>query len=55
MQPNISNKPEEKFKKEMEKNKKSAGEQVDTSKLEAEGTCEIVVGKDEKEVCDVKT
>jgi hypothetical protein len=54
MESNIGNKAEKKFKGEMDK-KKKAGEQIDKSKLEAEGACEIIVGKDEEEVCMTKT
>jgi uncharacterized protein YjbJ (UPF0337 family) len=52
---NISNKAEEKFKEKMNKDKANAGEQIDTSKLEAEGTCEIIVGKKQEKVCEAKT
>jgi uncharacterized protein YjbJ (UPF0337 family) len=55
MKSNISNKAEGKFKDEMNKNTASAGKQIDKSKLEAEGACEIIVGKDEEEVCAVRT
>lgn len=51
---NIGNKAEKEFKEEMAK-KKKAGAQIDKSKLEAEGTCEIISGKDEEEVCEIKT
>jgi uncharacterized protein YjbJ (UPF0337 family) len=52
---NISNKAEEKFKERMDKSKATDGEQIDTSKLEAEGACEIIVGKKQESVCEVKT
>jgi hypothetical protein len=55
MQQNINNSEEVKFKKEMQKSKASAGKEIDTSKLEAEGACEIIEGKDEEEVCKVKS
>jgi len=51
---NIGDKAEKKFKEDID-NKKKAGEQIDKSKLEAEGTCEIIAGKDEEEVCATKT
>ena len=52
---NINDKAEKKFRKEIEKDQKKAGEQIDKSKLEVEGTCKIIAGKDEKEVCETKT
>jgi uncharacterized protein YjbJ (UPF0337 family) len=55
MTPNISGQAEKKFKEKMGKDKANAGEQIDTSKLEAEGTCEIIVGKDKEKVCEIKT
>jgi hypothetical protein len=51
----LSKKAEEKFKEEMAKDKKIAGKQIDKSKLEAEGTCEIITEKAEEEICGVKT
>jgi hypothetical protein len=55
MQQNINNSEENKFKKEMQQSKAPAGEKIDTSKLEAEGACEIIEGKDEEAVCNVKS
>jgi uncharacterized protein YjbJ (UPF0337 family) len=52
---NISNKAEEKFKEKMNKTKANDGEQIDVSKLEAEGTCEIIAGKEQEKVCETKT
>jgi hypothetical protein len=52
---NISKKAEEKFKEKMDENKANDGEQIDASKLEAEGTCEIIAGKEQEKVCEVKT
>jgi hypothetical protein len=37
------------------KDKEIAGDQMDKSKLESEGACKKIIGKDENEVCDVKT
>jgi hypothetical protein len=51
---NITSKAEEKFKEKMDKDKANDGEQIDTSKLEAEGTCEIIAGKDQEQVCEIK-
>jgi uncharacterized protein YjbJ (UPF0337 family) len=55
MKSKISNKAEKKFKEEMNKNKANAGKQIDKSKLEAEGACEIIVGKEQEKICEVKT
>ena len=55
MKSNIGDKAEEKFREEMEKDKKKAVKQIDKSKLEVEGACEIIAGKDEKEVCETRT
>ena len=55
MQENTNTSEEKKFKNEMQKSKAPAGEEIDTSKLESEGACEIVTGKDEEEVCHTKS
>jgi uncharacterized protein YjbJ (UPF0337 family) len=51
MTSNISDKTEKKF----QEVKSVIGEQNDNAKLEAEGACENIVGKDEKKVCEVKS
>jgi hypothetical protein len=55
MQENISNTVEDKFKEEMDKTKQNAGEEIDKSKLESEDACEIIVGKDQEDICKVKS
>jgi hypothetical protein len=55
MKSSISDNAEKKFKEEMKKDKTNAGEKIDKSKLEAEGACEIIAGKDEEKVCATKT
>jgi uncharacterized protein YjbJ (UPF0337 family) len=55
MKSKISGKAEGTCREAKGKDKDYSGKQIDTSKLEGEGACEKIVGKDEKEVCKVKT
>jgi hypothetical protein len=55
MKSNISDKAKGTVQKGKDKYDEIAVEQIDKSKLEGEGACETIVGKDEKEVCEVRT